>query len=569
MSETVTPLYIAGRGLACALGGTLTTSLAGLAASSRSDSEATGASFFAIEPQAPADAAGWTSRARELITRVVREAGGDSVRHAPLFIASSSLNMGAIERGQPRLGDMHREAEEIAAWLEWEGPLFWISTACTSSLNALLSASRMLTQGRCDEALVLGLELANGYTRSGFGAMQLLSPQRALPLGAERDGLVLGEAVAALRLSTRPQRWRLSGGACVVSGKDATGASQEAIIACWQSALQNGGVLSDAVGLIKLQAAGSPTNDAIELAAVDEVFAKAPALTSLKAHIGHTLGASGAAEIALLTAALEAGIWPGATHAQDPELPHALSMQAPSSCAHVLASIIGFGGSHASILLEDTKLGATATARLETDRSTTSVWEVLGRSDPTLTDDWREELVTLLGARPRRIGNWAEIGLYGALRCMRAAGETTLPPDATLRASSLHGPLDATLQTLHTIAEDGMAMPFSFLQSQPSQFPAILAQALHWQGDARMVNHRDPCQTLAAACGESHGDDILIGWFEEATAANAGSAFSHWLRLRRVAQPDPQHFARATPAALHSCRFITMGTLGLETGDQS
>lgn len=30
--------------------------------------------------------------------------------------------------------------------------------------------------------------------------------------------------------------------------------------------------------------------------------------------------------------------------------------------------------------------------------------------------DWHEQLAQMLGAKPRRIGTWAELGLYGALR---------------------------------------------------------------------------------------------------------------------------------------------------------
>ncbi len=474
-------IYIAGRGLACALGGTLSESVTRLAASSglsapRGDDMQM--PLFAIGDAIPAEYADWMARARRIIARVTHEAGGTAIRHAPLFIASSSLNMGAIERGQAHLRDMHAEAERIAAWLDWQGPVYWVSTACTSSINALLGASRMMRDGLSTEAMVLGIELANRYTLSGFAAMQLLSPGAALPLGAARDGLVLGEAVAALRLSTAPQRWALSGAACVVDGKDATGASQQAVAACWREALRVSGLRPDMIDVLKLQAAGSPTNDALELGAIDEVFAGAsahtPALTSLKAHIGHTLGASGAAEIALLTASIEAGIWPSVRHVQDASLPHHLSATAPPRCAHLLASIIGFGGSHACVALNDNSIEPDMAASTVTHGP--ALWEVCGRSGPTLPHDWREALAAMLGQRPRRIGIWAETGLYGALACMRDAGEATLATGAIVRIRSLAGPMAAILQTLQTIAQDGMAMPFAFLQSQPGQLPAILAQ---------------------------------------------------------------------------------------------
>jgi 3-oxoacyl-[acyl-carrier-protein] synthase-1 len=556
-------IYFAGRGLACALGNTLPQCVAQLAAggvkSAPTEEMTMTFPFFAIEDPVPTDATDWTARARRIIVNIVREAGGEEIRDAPLFIASSSLNMGAIERGQARLHDMHAEAEEIAAWFDWQGPVHWVSTACTSSINALLAASSMMRDGACADALVLGIELSNRYTPSGFASMQLLSPNGALPLGAERDGLVLGEAVAALRLSTTPQRWSLLGSACVVDGKDATGASQQAVTSCWREALRVSNLQPDMIDVLKLQAAGSPTNDALELGAVDEVFAHTPALTSLKAHIGHTLGASGAAEIALLTASLEAAVWPAISHMQDASLPHQLSSVSPARTGRVLASIIGFGGSHACAVLQDNDISPQKTTHQATSES--SLWEVCGRSGPSLPDDWREELVALFGQRPRRIGMWAEVGLYGALRCIRDAGETTLPTGAILRISSLGGPMAAILQTLQGIAQDGMAMPFAFLQSQPGQLPAIVAQALQWQGDARIHNHRDPL-LLGAACREAGPQGMLIGWLEE--AQNDAAPISRWLRLRPASLHADLRFTAATPDDLESCRYVRIGEHGLQ-----
>ncbi|MEC5386237.1 beta-ketoacyl synthase N-terminal-like domain-containing protein [Uliginosibacterium sp. H3] len=568
-------VHIAGRGLACALGSDLAESVAGLASGgypARLTETAQGAiPCFTMEPPAPDTSAGWNARAREILCRVVREAGGDTIRHAPLFIASSSLNMGAIERGQPFRMDMQSAAEEIARWLEWQGPVHWISTACTSSLNALITAGRMMRSGYCDDALVLGVELANNFTLQGFAAMQLLSASAAQPLGATRDGLVLGEAVAAIRLSTARQRWALLGGASVVSDKDATGASQEAVVSCWQQALHASGLGTDgSVDVLKLQAAGSPGNDAIELAAVDATFVCPPALTSLKAYIGHTLGASGAAEIALLTASLEAGVWPAVRHAQDAALAHGLSKAAPASVARLLASIVGFGGSHASVVLQDSHTEPELPPAHAS--SPANAWEICGRSASALAEDWQQQLIKRLGQRPRRIGAWAEAGLHGALECMHAAGEVTLPAGDLLRITSLYGPMAATQQTLQTIREDGMAMPFGFLQSQPGQLPAIVAQALQWQGDARIANQRSPLSVLETACCEAGPQGMLIGWLEEARDAasapggqsGALPAYSFWLRLRPATPDAHLTFAPVTADDLQSCRYLRLGTQGLE-----
>lgn len=296
----------------------------------------------------------WYARAAALVRAAVAECGPGVSRDAPLYLASSSLNVGALENGAPFLADCHAFAARVAAWLDWRGPVLWVSTACTSSLNALLAAHRRIAGGRADEALVLGLELANRYSSAGFGALQLLDPRAPRPLAADRAGLVLGEAVVALHLGHRPARWRIAGGANRIDGSHPAGAVPATLLRTLHAALEDARVAPAAIDLIKLQAAGSPHNDAVEMAGLTAVFAPLPPLVTLKALLGHTLGASGAAEIALLTRCLDSGQWPAPPPAPpDPALAAALASRAPARVRHLLANVLGFGGGHASVVLED------------------------------------------------------------------------------------------------------------------------------------------------------------------------------------------------------------------------
>lgn len=349
------PVYLPGRGLACSLGLDVQASVAAL----RKGGDPT--SFYSLpgEPgtRFPYHAIdyvqdGWNVRARELIGRVALEAGAQHARAGALFIATSSFDIGAVEQGAAGM-DYSAFADKIASWLAWTGPVYLISTACTSSLNALLAAHALLSTGDLTDALVLGVELDNRLTLDGFAALQLLSPGRSKPFGMQRDGLVLGEAVAALRLSTRESSaWKMRGGANVVDGKQPTSASASAVVRMYQSALAHCGLAADAIDLIKVQAAGSPGNDAIEAQGLRDMFQVIPPLVSLKAVMGHTMGASGAAEIALLTASLECGVWPIYADAVDETLGVQLTAHAPDSVRRVTASILGFGGGHATVVLE-------------------------------------------------------------------------------------------------------------------------------------------------------------------------------------------------------------------------
>ena len=353
------PVYLHGRALISTLGANLPQALACISAGGRAAQRmelpgGTDWSYFRIDHHEP----DWRKRAQQLVCAAAKEArieaGIEAEPNVPLFVASSSLDIGAIETGAARPGDSYDFAEEIAGWLDWTGPVYLVSSACTSSLQALLSASKLIRSGSVNDAVVLGVELANRYSISGFAAMQLLTPGKPKPLGLNRDGIALGEAVAVLHLSSRPARWRVCGGSNIVDGRDPTGAISQTVTQMCEQAIAASGLKSSDIDLIKLQAAGSPVNDVNELTGLAAAFASLPPLVTFKAEIGHTLGASGAAEIALLTACLEANVWPHPDYPLDPDLRAGLAYSRPETVRYVLADILGFGGGHTAVILEDT-----------------------------------------------------------------------------------------------------------------------------------------------------------------------------------------------------------------------
>ena len=164
-------------------------------------------------------------------------------------------------------------------------------------------------------------------------------------------------------------------------------------------------------------------------------------------------------------------------------------------------------------------------------------WQITGRtqgggsSDNGLPADWRDQLATRLGHRPRRIGILAELALFGALDCLDATKEMALPADVMVQVCSLRGSVSAISQVLEQ-NQEGLAMPFSFLQSQTSQILPALAAALNWQGDASVILARNPMDLALLACQRSGGAGMLLGWVEETTPPR-----SIWLRLMPCTAP--------------------------------
>jgi hypothetical protein len=154
--------------------------------------------------------------------------------------------------------------------------------------------------------------------------------------------------------------------------------------------------------------------------------------------------------------------------------------------------------------------------------------------------DWREQLAQMLGAKPRRIGTWAELGLYGALRCMADAGEKTLPPEAQIWLGSRRGTYAATDIVLNQLRED-LPMPLAFLQTQPSQLLALLAAQTDWKGHACFVAGAEPQAILRLAAAQTGKDGVLLGWLDE-----MDGGVSNWLRLRPSADAADGFQAAAT-----------------------
>jgi len=353
-------VYLAGMGLACVLGDDMPSVLASLRHGGVPPTPVAVADGISWPVYALASREGdWTQRLCSTVRSVVAQTdktGDLGPRTAPLFVASSSLDIGFMEYEKQDLrlgGDLQDFAGVVARALDWQGPVFTVSTACTSALNAVLAAADLIRSREADEALVIGVEMDNRFTVAGFGAMQLLAPDSAQPFGAQRKGLVLGEAVAALRLTSQPARWQITGGANVVDGRNPSGTEASAVLAMCRGALTQSGLQPGDIDLIKVQAAGSPVNDAIEVEALKQVFDPLPPLVSLKSAIGHTLGAAGAAELALLVGCIEGGVWPSVDYPLDASLGIALSKEAPQKLRNILLNVVGFGGGHASLVLKD------------------------------------------------------------------------------------------------------------------------------------------------------------------------------------------------------------------------
>lgn len=243
-----------------------------------------------------------------------------------------------------------------------QGPAWTLSTACSSSAKALMSAARLLRAGAVDAVIAGGADSLCRFTVAGFSALESVSAERCNPFSRNRSGINIGEGAALFLLTREPgpvclAGWGESSDAYHMSAPDpqARGA-----VDALQQAMQRAGWDPAEVDYVNLHGTATQHNDAMESRAVAEVFGTGVPASSSKPLTGHTLGASGAIEAALCWITLVDNPahrlpphwWDGQA---DADLP-ALALVAPSTRLarapqRVVSSSFAFGGSNAVLAL--------------------------------------------------------------------------------------------------------------------------------------------------------------------------------------------------------------------------
>lgn len=255
-------------------------------------------------------------------------------------------------------------AQFLARFLGLDGPAYAVSTACTSSAKAFVSARGLLRHGLCDAVVVGGVDSLCKLTLNGFAALESTSAELCNPLSRNRQGINIGESAALFLMTREEAEYALLGAgessdAYHMSAPHPEGLGAEAAM---RAALGDAGVAASEVDYLNLHATATPKNDEMESRAIARVFPDGVACSGTKPLTGHTLGAAGATELALCWLALRAGQlpphrWDGVA---DPALP-ALSLVSPGQTFAratgrvCMSNSFAFGGSNACLLIGDSR----------------------------------------------------------------------------------------------------------------------------------------------------------------------------------------------------------------------
>lgn len=190
----------------------------------------------------------------------------------------------------------------LADYLEINGPAYTISTACSSSARALICGKRMLESGLVDAVIAGGADTLCKVPINGFNSMGVLSQERCLPFNKNRSGINIGEGGGLMILSKEKDSLELLGvgessDAYHVSSPDPSGAGA---ISAMEMALNDASLTTDDIGYVNLHGTATKLNDAMESKAMASLFKGKVPCSSTKYMTGHTLGAAGIVEAAIL-----------------------------------------------------------------------------------------------------------------------------------------------------------------------------------------------------------------------------------------------------------------------------
>jgi 3-oxoacyl-[acyl-carrier-protein] synthase II len=222
--------------------------------------------------------------------------------------------------------------DRIAQRFRVEGLKSTITTACSSSANAMGFAHDAIAAGLADVVITGGSDVLARLTYGGFNSLRSVDPEPCRPFDRERKGLSIGEAAGILVFEEweRAKRraapilaeflgYGVTSDAYHMTAPDPSGAAGGRTV---RSALAAARVNADDVDYVNAHGTATPQNDSAETAALKaglgERARKIP-ISSIKSMIGHCLCASGAIEGVATVLTVREGRIPPTIHYDNPD----------------------------------------------------------------------------------------------------------------------------------------------------------------------------------------------------------------------------------------------------------
>ena len=238
------------------------------------------------------------------INDVVEIASAIDLNETGLIISTTKGNIDLLGNNEfsPDRIYLWKMAQVVAEFFGLKKQPVVVSNACISGALAVKTANDLIAAGRYKNVIVAGGDLVSDFVLSGFQSFQAISPEPCRPFSKDRQGVSLGEAVAAVLIG--PDDSSVSGkveyldavtanDANHISGPSRTG---EGLFQSMNSLFERNKIKPSQIDYLSAHGTATNYNDEMEAIAFDRLGLNTVPVNSLKGYFGHTLGASALVE---------------------------------------------------------------------------------------------------------------------------------------------------------------------------------------------------------------------------------------------------------------------------------
>lgn len=258
------------------------------------------------------------------------------------------------------IGDI---THQIADYFGLKSIVTALSTACSSSANAIITGCNLLRMGYLKQVIVGGSDPLSKFTINGFNSLMILSDRDCQPFDNNRKGLNLGEAGAYLVLETEENALKNNhkilatlsgwGNANDAYHQTASSADGEGAFLAMQKALSMANLSPSEIDYVNAHGTATQNNDLSESIALSRVFHSVPDFSSTKAFTGHTLATASSVEAIYSILAIQNGIVFPNLNFQTPMVEVDIKPQTEikyKEINNVLSNSFGFGGNCSTLI---------------------------------------------------------------------------------------------------------------------------------------------------------------------------------------------------------------------------
>lgn len=233
---------------------------------------------------------------------VIEKSGVELNNKTALIFSTTKGNILKLEENDTNVQAAHLAvlAQKIADYFGFQTQPIVVSNACVSGIMAVSVAKRLIQAEMYDHVFVVAGDAVSEFVVSGFNSFQAMSDAPCKPYSKNRTGVTLGEAAAALLVTSDPKnaKVKILGDGSIndanhISGPSRTG---EGLFRSVQSAMAEAKIGADQIDYVSAHGTATPFNDEMEAIAFNRCGLSKVPLNSLKGFYGHTLGASGLLE---------------------------------------------------------------------------------------------------------------------------------------------------------------------------------------------------------------------------------------------------------------------------------